>query len=554
MTRLGVVGGGTMGAGVVQVAAQQGMDVVLLDVRQDLLDASVDRIRGFIQRSVERGRMSQIDGDAAMAHIQTTTDYAALADADCVIEAALEDIKVKSDVFHQLDEHCRPDAILATNTSSLSVTEIGATTKRPDRVVGLHFFNPVPLMALVEVVRGQASSQEAVDRAFKIGTALGKTPVRAEDTPGFIVNRVVRPFYNEALRILSDGAASVADIDRIMKGVGFRMGPFELMDLIGNDINFAATTGVYRQYFDEPRFRPSLRQQRAVQGGLLGQKTGRGWYERGSQASDGVPESVARREPPKFDGPIAVLLDSSLGADVAAALASAGLDVRSHAVRGDNWDVGQAGHMKDLGDALNGATAVVDCTTGGLVERRALLREVGSSIAPGVPIAALALTVSTTEISSWCAGPGRVCGFGYLPPLDDARIIEVAPGLQTGGAAWTAVEGLAAALDRETVTVGDNAGLVATRIVALITNEAAFALSESVATAGDIDLAVRLGVNYPHGPLEWADLIGIDVIYQVIEGLHREFGEDRYRPAPILRKMTLAGWTGRKAGRGFFTY
>jgi 3-hydroxybutyryl-CoA dehydrogenase len=278
MTTLGVIGGGTMGGGIVQVAAQQGMTVILWDIRQDLLDASLGRIRGFLQRGVERGRMIQEEADAVMGRIATTTDYESLEDADCVIEAVLEKIELKQEVFRNLDRVCRPGAVLASNTSSLSVTHIAAATQRPQDVVGMHFFNPVPLMALVEVVAGNDTAPETMDRAVALAHELGKTPVRAADTPGFIVNRIVRPFYNEALRILNDRVAPYPEIDRIMKGYGFRMGPFELMDLIGNDVNFAVTSMIYEQLHGEPRFRPAYQQERMVQSGRLGQKSKRGWY------------------------------------------------------------------------------------------------------------------------------------------------------------------------------------------------------------------------------------------------------------------------------------
>jgi 3-hydroxybutyryl-CoA dehydrogenase len=278
MTTLGVIGGGTMGGGIVQVAAQQGLSVILWDIKQELLEGSVSRIRGFIQRGVERSRMTQTEADAIMGRITTTTDYEMLEQADAIIEAVLEKIELKHEIFRNLDRVCRPGTVLASNTSSLSVTHIAAATQRPRDVVGMHFFNPVPLMALVEVVAGNDTSPETMDRAVALAHELGKTPVRAADTPGFIVNRIVRPFYNEALRILNDGVAPYPEIDRIMKAYGFRMGPFELMDLIGNDVNFAVTATIFDQFHGEPKFRPAYQQERKVQSGLLGQKTKRGWY------------------------------------------------------------------------------------------------------------------------------------------------------------------------------------------------------------------------------------------------------------------------------------
>lgn len=279
MTKIGVIGAGAMGSGIAQVAAQQGMDVALWSRTAEGLERGMNTIRGFLQRNVERGRSSQEEADATLARISPTRDYNGFADVDLAIETVAEDLAAKQDVFGQLDAACKTHAILATNTSSLSITELAAATKRPESVVGLHFFNPVPLMALVEVVAGALTSEDVMDRSVQLMQALGKTPVRATDTPGFIVNRVVRPFYNEALRIMNDGVASYAEIDRIMKLAGnFRMGPFELMDLIGNDVNFAVTSTIYRELYDEPKFRPSFRQRRIVQSGNLGRKTKRGWY------------------------------------------------------------------------------------------------------------------------------------------------------------------------------------------------------------------------------------------------------------------------------------
>ncbi|HZT08266.1 MAG TPA: 3-hydroxyacyl-CoA dehydrogenase NAD-binding domain-containing protein [Chloroflexota bacterium] len=546
--KLGVIGAGTMGGGIAQVAAQQGIDVRLLDVRTELVQAGVDRIRGFLQRAVERGRMSKADADATVGRIEPTVEFSALADVDAVIEAAVEDIAVKSQVFRQLDEHCPAHAILASNTSSLSVTEIGAATKRPEAVVGMHFFNPVPLMALVEVVRGYSTSDATMDRAVDLARLLGKTPVRASDTPGFIVNRIVRPFYNEALRILGDGVADYPIVDRIMKGVGFRMGPFELMDLIGNDVNFAVTHSIFSQLYGEPKLRPSFRQLRIVQSGNLGQKTGRGWYAYDGSSAPELPTIAA--EP--LMGPVAVVGDSALGMDLASALSAAGLETRVWSREPPRAATSGVHGVASIAEAVSGAALVVEAGWSRDTKRE-MLRDV-ARVAPRTPVASIALTVAASEAASWHANPSIVCGFAVLPPLADAKVVEVAPALQTDPAAVKAAESLAVAVGKEPVLVGDGSGGVAARIVALIVNEACAALMEGIATREDIDAAVRLGANYPHGPLEWADLIGVDLVYAIIRGMHEELREDRYRPAPLLRRMALAGWTGRDAGRGFSTF
>lgn len=279
ISTIGIVGTGTMGSGIAEVAALAGFKVVMHDVARNALDAALDRIKHDLNRSVEKDRITAVTATEAFARITTDETLAALEPADLVLEAALEDFDTKRAIFQKLDALVKPDAIFATNTSSLSVTSLAATVKRSAAVVGMHFFNPPPLMKLVEVVRAQQTSDETVAATVELARKMGKTPVVCKDTPGFIVNRVARPFYGEALRLLGEGVASVEVIDSIVKSEGgFKMGPFELMDLIGIDVNYAVTKSVYEQFFHEPRFRPHPIQRQMVEAGTLGRKTKRGFY------------------------------------------------------------------------------------------------------------------------------------------------------------------------------------------------------------------------------------------------------------------------------------
>jgi 3-hydroxybutyryl-CoA dehydrogenase len=276
---IGVIGAGTMGTGIAQVAALAHFDVILHDVSPHVLKSAMRRIKDDLRRGVDKGKLSATEATEALASIHPRTLLSDISDADFIIEAASEELKVKKEIFQKLDAIVAPDAILASNTSSLSVTEIASSTKTPESVVGMHFFNPPPLMRLIEVVRGKQTSPEAVTVTCDLAMKMKKVPVVCRDTPGFIVNRIARPFYGEALRLLDEKAASVGEIDRIMRMEGgFKMGPFELMDLIGIDVNFAVTKSVYEQFNKEPRFRPHPIQQQMVEAGTLGRKTKKGFY------------------------------------------------------------------------------------------------------------------------------------------------------------------------------------------------------------------------------------------------------------------------------------
>ena len=277
---VGVIGAGTMGAGIALVCARNGHQVKLLDTNQAVLDKALAYLQGTLSRDVEKGKITEEKKTETLALVDRISDMELLADCDIVIEAVPERLDLKKNIFSGLARICRSDALLLSNTSSISITEIAGGLPHPERILGFHFFNPAPVMPLVEVIRGTKSSEENVQRAYRFAEELGKVPVLVTDSPGFIVNRIARPYYNEALRILGDNLADVEKIDRIMKKAGgFKMGPFELQDMIGIDINFATTQSVYTDFFHEGRFKPSRIQQRMVQAGSLGRKTGEGFYD-----------------------------------------------------------------------------------------------------------------------------------------------------------------------------------------------------------------------------------------------------------------------------------
>lgn len=277
---VGVVGAGTMGAGIALVCTRKGHRVKLLDANQAVLEKASDYLHSVLSKDVEKGKISEEQKAEMLQRVEFLSEMELLSECGIVIEAVPERIELKKSIFAGLARICSSDALLLTNTSSLSITEIAGGLPHPERILGFHFFNPAPVMPLVEVIRGKKSGEEQVQAAYRFAQELGKVPVLVADTPGFIVNRIARPYYNEALRILGDHVAGVEQIDRIMKRAGgFKMGPFELQDMIGIDVNFATTQSVYTDFFHEGRFKPSRIQQRMVQAGSLGRKTGEGFYD-----------------------------------------------------------------------------------------------------------------------------------------------------------------------------------------------------------------------------------------------------------------------------------
>ncbi len=493
---IAVVGTGAMGAGIAQVAAAAGHVVKLLDSRPEAAARAVAGIRGQFAKLAEKGRLKPEAASAAGERLIAVERLDDLADAALVVEAIVENLEAKQKLYRDLESIVGADCIFGTNTSSISVTAIGAALARPERLAGLHFFNPAPLMALVEIVSGLATDKAVAACLFATAAAWGKTPVHAKSTPGFIVNRVARPYYAEALRLAQEGAADYATIDACCREAGgFRMGPFELMDMIGHDVNFAVTNSVWRAFYNDQRFLPSLIQQELVDAGFLGRKNGRGFYD----YRDG-----AERPEPKAAVVQAVPADIVLHGHSAAAEALAD---RLHE-RGVAYTWGEADDKRIA--EVNGA--VVYLTDG----RTATQRAAESGIA-NIVLIDLALDYTkagrlAVSIAHGCWAPAAASAVGLLQ------------------AAGFVVSRFA-----------DVPGLVVMRTVAMLANEAADAVNQGVCDARAADSAMQLGVNYPRGPLAWADAVGVKTIAGVLRNLGQFYGEDRYRVSPLIQQSVFAG-------------
>lgn len=493
---IAVVGSGAMGAGIAQVAAAAGHVVKLFDNRAGAAAKAIEGLCAQFGKLADKGRMSAEAAQAVGERLRVAEQLSDLADAALVVEAIVESLEAKQKLFRELEGIVGSDCIFGTNTSSISVTSIGAALTHPERLAGLHFFNPAPVMKLVEIVSGLATAKAVADTLYATAAAWGKTPVHARSTPGFIVNRVARPYYAEALRIVHEGGGDCATIDAVMRDAGgFRMGPFELMDMIGHDVNFAVTRSVWQAFYNDPRFTPSLMQQELVEAGFLGRKAGRGFYD--------YREGAVRSEP-QLAVAQCVPAEIVLHGDSAAAHAIADRLFERKIVH--SWGEATDGRIAEVGGA------VVFVTDGRSATQRAA--EAGIE---NVVLIDLALDYGSATrialgaaINCWAPAVGAAIGM-----------------LQAAGFA--------------VCRLCDTPGLALMRTVAMLANEAADAVNQGVCDAAAADSAMCLGVNYPRGPLAWADRVGLPVICSVLSNLARFYGEDRYRVSPLIQQRVLAG-------------
>jgi 3-hydroxybutyryl-CoA dehydrogenase len=488
-----VIGAGTMGAGIAQIAAQAGHAVWLHDAREGAAATACEQLAGTLRGLATKGKLSTDAAEAAIARIRPATQLADLADAGLVVEAIVENLAVKQGLLRELEALLVPGAVLASNTSSLSITALAKGLQHPGRVVGMHFFNPVPLMKLVEVVSGLRTDPAVATAVHALSGHWGKTAVHARSTPGFIVNRIARPYYAEALALLQERHATPMQIDAALRGAGFRMGPCELMDLIGHDVNYAVTESVYAANYGDKRFVPSLVQKELVDGGLLGRKSGAGFYRYPAE-----PVTLAS------GGELTDLSGESLGVHgqgksaerFAAAFTAQGLRFERRA--DSDWigvSFGQGQLRQTDGRCAQQLAAELGCADIAVFDWS--LTE--------APQTALAHAVASSASSAFASRSAAALQMaGFVP-----------------------------------VIVGDSPGLVVARTVAMLVNEAADAVQQGVCDVSAADTAMKLGTGYPAGPFEWLQLLGTARVIGLLDALQQLTRSERYRVSPWLHQR---GW------------
>lgn len=495
-TSIAVIGAGTMGAGIAQVAAAAGHPVFLFDARAEAPAKAVAQIQASLARLVERKRITEEDAAGLVARIRPCAALGDLKGAGLAIEAIVEDMAVKKALFAELEGLLSADAILATNTSSLSITELAGGLKRPERVAGMHFFNPAPIMPLVEIIRGFATSPEVAQTVFDTAKAWGKKSVHVKSTPGFLGNRVARPFYGEALRSLEESATDVPTYDALIRDAGgFRMGAFELLDLVGIDVNWAVTNSVHDAYFHDPRYKPFRVQGEMVAAGRLGRKTKLGFYDYRDGATQAQPQ-----EAPPAAAPGQISIEGDLG--VAAALE------------------GRAQRASIAVRRLPGTGALV------------------------LPECRLALSDGRTATERMTQeGGAPLVLFDLAFDYAATPRIAIAAADQAPRSALTAATGFFQALGMKVARVDDIPGLIVLRTVAMLANFGFDAVHAGIADAAGVDLAMQAAFNYPLGPISWAERIGLAHVVTTLDHIAGTYGEDRYRVSPLLRRRAAAHLT-----------
>ena len=519
---IAVIGAGAMGAGIAQVAAQAGHKVFLYDQDERTIFKAKEAISLQLNKRVIKGKMSQVDYDACLENIIPAYRLEELAEVDLVIEAIVEHLEVKQTLFIQLEAICSKQCIFTSNTSSISITAIASKLEYPQRFLGLHFFNPAPVMPLVEIISGLASDLNLAKSLYQTCLRWGKKPVYAKSTPGFIVNRVARPFYAEALRVYEEQGTSIEQLDLLIRESGqFRMGPFELMDLIGHDVNYAVTQSVFSAYYQDSRFKPSQAQKALVDAGFLGRKTGRGFYQydkAGIKLPCSLRSNLQRESGQKEQ-------DNALK--------------QLRVIKASPLAEGQTNPTNKLFERFLGANFFIDSdftiNPDQLVIESFQFAETHFALTDGKSATERSVTDELNNLIlfdlAFDYDKVKVLGFSVADNCSEAAIQDAIHLFNLIGI--------------QLIQLDDVAGLVLMRTLAMLTNEAADTCLQGVATAEDIDLAMCAGVNYPEGPLSWGERVGVRYIHNVLINLQHHYGEERYRPSSLLRRLSFAN-------KGFF--
>ncbi|WDZ84996.1 3-hydroxyacyl-CoA dehydrogenase family protein [Micromonospora cathayae] len=585
-TSVGVVGLGTMGAGIVEVFARNGVDVVAVEITADALERGRRTLTGSTDRAVARGKLAPADRDALLERVHFAVGLDALHTVDLVIEAVPERLDLKRRLFADLDRICRPDAILATNTSSLSVTEISVATRRPGQVVGIHFFNPAPVMKLVEVIRTVVTAPEVVADVEALCARLGKVAVTIGDRAGFIANALLFGYLNQAVEMLESGYASREDIDTAMKlGGGLPMGPLTLLDLIGMDTAYEILDTMYRRGGRNRRHAPVPLIRQMVTAGLLGRKSGRGFYTYERPGSGKVvpdDRTPVATGPVDTDGGLAVATVGVVGSGplatgIVEVFARAGYQVVAVTPGAEPSTGGPEALAASLDAAvaagpltgtdrdaalgrITWATAldqladvdlVVEAVAGDLTVKQALLADLDGICKPGVLLATTSSSLPVIELAMATQRPADVVGLHFFHPAPAVPLVEIVRTVRTAPEAVATARAVVARLGHTGVVCGDRAGLLVDALIFPYLNDAVKMLEASYSTVDGIDHAMKLGCAYPTGPFELLDTVGLDVASTIQRQLYRESREPGLAPAPLLEQLVTAGHLGRRTGRGF---
>ena len=582
---VGILGCGTMGSGISEVCARNGYTVVFREVDDDAVSNGLARITQSLDRALERGKLSKEDREQTLGRISGTTRFEDLKGCDLVIEAVPEHLDLKQEAFAMLDPILPDGAIFATNTSSLPVIEMAVRTGRPSRVLGIHFFNPAPVMGLVELIKTVVTDDEALAVARAFVESLGKTPVVCLDRAGFIANLLLFPYLNNAVRMLESGFASREDIDAAMQfGCAHPMGPLALVDLIGLDTTYEILDAMYRQ-FRETLYAPAPLLKQLVTAGFAGRKSGRGFYEYEEPGSSRVKETGTHGHhvddtAASHIKKIGVLGSGTMANGIAEVAAKAGYKVAIRARTAQRVAETRAAIEKSLARAvakgkmtdeqLAATTALIDASTDmqifadcdivieAIAEDLDVKLEHFTQLDAVLPAhAVLASTTSSLPVIALAAAtkrPEQVIGMHFFNPAQVMKLVEVVRTVRTSDETADTVIALARKLGKHAVVCPDRAGFIVNALLFPYINDAARMLESGYATADDVDTAMKLGCGHPMGPFALADIVGLDVTLQIINTLFNEFRDPYFAPAPLLEHLVHAGFLGRKTKRGFYTY